>query len=139
MKKYPFIFSENIDVYKDTDPYIVIVDKKDSGAYNLLGNLAVKLKFPDYYGFNWNAMEELMREFDWIPNKRIVIFHTDLPNLLPIEEKTYLEVLQECVEYWWHKENPSHELTVIFPPALEDKVRQIINPDVIPIRISKKK
>jgi RNAse (barnase) inhibitor barstar len=40
----------------------------------LLKELNIKLKFP-YFGFNWDALYDLLRDFHWIDQKGIILVH----------------------------------------------------------------
>ena len=39
----------------------------------LFSELADKLHFPDYFGYNWDALCEVLRDFYWINEKIIII------------------------------------------------------------------
>lgn len=73
--------------------------------YQLLG-------LPGYFGFNWNALFDCLRDFHWVSEQKVVIVHDELPELEPSEMKTYLEVLRDAVADW--KTGEAHSLQVIF-------------------------
>lgn len=77
MKYIQFI---NRDIEIPEDSYIVripvITNKKE-----LYAELMYKLKFPSYFGKNWDALDDLFRDFCWIENDNIVIIHEGITGL----------------------------------------------------------
>ena len=39
-----------------------------------LSAVAEALAFPDYFGMNWNALDECLRDMEWMPAKGYVVF-----------------------------------------------------------------
>jgi RNAse (barnase) inhibitor barstar len=60
------------------------------------------LQFPHYFGRNWNAFIDCMRDLEWLPFKGFVIAVSDAHQLLvagePDEFKLLVRVLAECSE-----------------------------------------
>ena len=84
-------------------------------------NLKKVLCFPNYYGENWNALDEVMADLDWLPKGDTVIKHKDLP--LINNEKAmgiYLNILKRAGMSWFHYSDRS--LVIIFPALLKDIV-----------------
>lgn len=92
--------------------------------------------FPDYFGHNWNALDECVRDFSWITQFRIKIWHNDLPfQSNEKEQAIYLDILQYAIDDWKNcsyaaiqpGEEIMHELVVAFPPEwahqIEDKLQ----------------
>jgi hypothetical protein len=65
----------------------------------LLGILAERLRFPGYFGWNWDALEECLRDLSWLPEgQRVAIVHEGLPFGAGGEHRrTYLQVLASAV------------------------------------------
>jgi hypothetical protein len=70
------------------------------------------LAFPGYFGFNWDALSDCLRDFHWIDEKIIVIVHDELPNIPVAELKIYLDILCDAVIDW--KPGEAHSLKVVF-------------------------
>jgi hypothetical protein len=82
--------------------------------------------FPTYFGHNWNALNDCLRDFSWIDQKRILIIHDDLPlSNNESELLTYLEILADAVDLW--KRHEQHELLVVFPQEVEAAVARLLD------------
>lgn len=128
-----FIFVENPEVSPEKG-YTAIVPKGISSKVELLNALHELLLFPDYDGRNWDALYDLLCNFEWIEYDYISLIHHELPNLSDNETKIYLEVLEDSIESW-EKHNPfekgrmgsslMHHLRVIFPLAEKERIERI--------------
>ena len=69
----------------------------------LLTECARALDFPDYFGHNWDALEECLIDLEWLPAKGYVLLITDAGGVLPDDEEeyeTFLEILRDAGEAW---------------------------------------
>jgi RNAse (barnase) inhibitor barstar len=97
------------------------VDKRQE----LFRRFQVQLAFPNYFGWNWDALYDLLCDFSWIHEKYITIIHSDLPMQLEKEDaRTYLEILRDAVGSW--KTSKEHELVVLFPMGLYGRIRTLL-------------
>ncbi|QPD02856.1 MAG: hypothetical protein Nkreftii_000630 [Candidatus Nitrospira kreftii] len=81
----------------------IIQGKKCGQVSDLLTEFARALDFPDYFGHNWDALEECLADFDWLPAKGYILLITDAHAVLPDDEDEYdtlLEVLSDAGEAW---------------------------------------
>jgi hypothetical protein len=89
----------------------------------LLEALRLALSLPDYFGRNWDALDEVLRDLEWIRERNVILVHSDLP-LQRGDEKhleTYLSVLSGAIRAW--RERPgAHTLRVSFPSATRAEV-----------------
>ena len=70
---------------------------------NLFAEFARAMKFPDYFGHNWDALEECLADLEWLPAKGYVLLITDAGSVLPDDEAEYenfLEILSDAGEAW---------------------------------------
>ena len=70
---------------------------------NLFAEFARALEFPDYFGHNWDALEECLADLEWLPAKGYVLLITDAGCVLPDDEEeyeTFLEILRDAGEAW---------------------------------------
>ena len=76
----------------------VIANRQD-----LLEAFAEDLNFPEYFGQNWDALEECLADLEWLPAKGYVLLLTAAEMILPEDEEdyaTFLEVLSDAGEAW---------------------------------------
>src|ERR671914_60384 len=67
----------------------------------LLDELCRGLRFPDYFGGNWDALDECIHDLSWIPPGPVVLRHSDLPLAKDLpNSKTYLSILSDAVDEW---------------------------------------
>jgi len=76
----PFVFSDDPAAYRAQGAFVVRIPAKARGKEKLLGVLAAKLRFPGYFGHNWDALEECLQDLSWLADQqRVVIVHEALP------------------------------------------------------------
>lgn len=80
--------------------------------HELLSNLAEHLLFPIYFGFNWDALEEVLHDFSWISETNIMIVHKDLSNLPDLDFKVYNEIVNDTISFW--RRRGQHNVSFIF-------------------------
>lgn len=108
----------------------IIQGKKCATPSGLFDEFARALAFPDYFGHNWDALEECLADLEWLPAKGYILLITDTQAVLPDAEEEYetlLEVLDDAGEAWskGHTANgrraPFH---VVFVIAEQDKSKR---------------
>ena len=94
----------------------------------ILGN---SLSFPGYYGVNWDAFLDCIRDLSWLSEDVVVINHKDLPlEQKPELARTYLYVLRVAVEKW--SDSGERELIIVFPAHLKPRITSV--PTIIRIK-----
>ena len=79
-----------------------------------LEEFARELKFPDYFGNNWDAFEECMKDLAWLQAEGVLLIYRDsgsFRNSCPDEWTIASGILLDAVEYW---EVPGFFLKVLF-------------------------
>jgi RNAse (barnase) inhibitor barstar len=69
----------------------------------LFAEFAKVLELPDYFGHNWDALEECLADLEWMPAKGYVLLLTEAEQILPQDEDDYatlLEILNDAGEAW---------------------------------------
>jgi hypothetical protein len=86
----------------------------------IIATLAKALEVPDYFGANWDALDESLRDLSWVPQRVVSIRHSAVPNL-PIDVlRMYLDILARAVRSWKAEEN--HVVKVSFPASARDAI-----------------
>ena len=98
--------------------YIVECDVASvSNDKELFSLLALKFKFPDYFGHNWAALDECLRDLDsWIPAQGYILVVNGASRLW--KESTYtagrlVMSWQCCAERWNDFGKPFHLVFVL--------------------------
>jgi RNAse (barnase) inhibitor barstar len=114
-----FIFLDSPAEFRDPAAVVVRLPRGIRSKKKLLAIFADKLHFPRYFGKNWDALEECLRNLSWIPmNQPIVIVHEDLPfGAGGANRGIYLELLRSVLDHW----SASGDRTVqaIMPAAIQ--------------------
>lgn len=131
MKKNNFTFGKCVK----SNGLIFEVPMGIQSKRELLEVLGNGLKFPDYYGVNWDAFDECIQDFEWLSERDIVICHLDLPlEGNDSSARTYLLLLNDAIGKW--ENESSHNLIVIFPAELQPKIQALINSGLPPNQTS---
>lgn len=121
----PFRFFDSPPSYDAAEVFYVRVDPEISLSEELLKSLYYLLWFPGYFGFNWDALYDCLRDLGWIPCRKVVLVHETLPDLPEEDLKVYLEILRDSVLDWGGDQE--HELEVFFRSADRCRVEKILN------------
>ncbi|RME51843.1 MAG: hypothetical protein D6790_19355 [Caldilineae bacterium] len=122
-REIPFDFTDE-DVVAAADTYVARLPAKLANKDELLQALYEQLQLPGYFGFNWDALSDCLRDFHWLESRKVVLVHADLPRLTPQECRTYLAILADAVDRW--KPEEDHEFRVVFPTAARAEVAAVL-------------
>lgn len=64
----------------------------------LFAEVSSKLEFPDYFGNNWDALDECLADFEWLPGFAYTIVIVDALEVLAAEPAHQLEVLVKLLD-----------------------------------------
>lgn len=95
------------------------------GKEALLTSIGSLLRFPEYYGKNWDALEECLRDLHWLDAKEVLLVHNDTPRLQEPDFRIYLQILFEVLRSW--PANSEYQLRVIFPKEDESRIRFMLD------------
>lgn len=87
----------------------------------LLKHFADRLKFPDYFGHNWDAFEECIGELEWLPAPGYVIVIVEADRLLSRDRddlQVFVDIMNSVGEAWSVKK-PFHTIFVYRSDANE--------------------
>jgi RNAse (barnase) inhibitor barstar len=73
----------------------------------LFDEFAAALQFPDYFGRNWDALDECLNDLSWLPGRAYLLLVSDALAVLSEERPeafaTLVAVLQRAGEEWAHR------------------------------------
>lgn len=84
----------------------------------LLAALAAALRFPDWFGANWDALADCLDDLQWLPGRGVVLALERADALQSAAPDTYRiarELLAEAAASWRQRERPLHVLLVESP------------------------
>jgi len=89
----------------------------------LLAVLARGLRFPDYFGMNWDALDECINDLSWPPPGQVVLAHSDVPLAGDhSNQSTYVSIINDAVARWMVADR---DLLVTFPAEYRALVEQL--------------
>jgi RNAse (barnase) inhibitor barstar len=118
-----FRFSNTADEYDSQDCFVARMPANITTVDELFLALKTQLKFPEYFGFNWNAVTDCLRDFAWIEQRRIILVHQGRLMLSENELSIYVDVLAEAVSDW---EDGEHSFEVVFRGEDREVVENIL-------------
>lgn len=98
------LFEEYIEKNSKDSVVKIIKGSQCKTKEALFKEFATVLEFPDYFGHNWDALDECIQDLAWLPAKKYVIFITDLDQIV-IESvrdmhNLFLDILKDAVREW---------------------------------------
>lgn len=82
---------------------------------SFLQKVAEVMRFPDYFGYNWDALDECITDLDWCPAARYILIY-DYPEAFskaePEQWKIAYDILRSAVEYWQGTDTPLEVLLI---------------------------
>jgi RNAse (barnase) inhibitor barstar len=90
-----FEFINDITGFRAPGAFIARLEGRLKHKSDLLNALAASLKFPDYFGHNWDALDECLRDLSWLDDqKSIVLLHKHVPLSNDEQRRIYLDILK---------------------------------------------
>jgi hypothetical protein len=119
-----FTFMNNVDSLRDKDTFVLEIPSGLCTKQEILGWYA-KILMPEYFGMNWDAFDECIRDLEWVEQPRVILYHSDMPlQASPSDQRIYLEVLDRAVAHW--RADAGHDLLVVFHPECEPIVSGVL-------------
>ena len=106
--------------------YVAQVPRGISAKDPLLRTLSQVLGVPEYFGGNWDALDECLSDLSWIEVDNICLWHEDLPLVnVPKEADAYLRVLRHVLD-----EPGRKAVQINFPKSVKATIDSILNSSV---------
>jgi RNAse (barnase) inhibitor barstar len=129
MSESPFFFGNEIQ--PRTGDLCVTIPLHISSKEVLFEALGGQLKLPEYFGENWDAFEECIRDLSWLPVSRVILEHADIPLIRDVANaRVYLAILNDAVRAM--SKSGNRELVVVFPEATRQQIEWLLQPRRVP-------
>jgi RNAse (barnase) inhibitor barstar len=82
---------------------------KSRTAADFFNECSAALQFPDYFGENWDALDECLRDLEWLPGDAYLLVFSQADLLLDreaVELSALLKVLEHAGEEWAKAHDP---------------------------------
>ena len=99
-----------------------------SGVYtkeDLLDELGKALRFPEYYGRNWDAVDECIRDMAWIRAKGYLVLFIELnvaAQRIPGEVVNLVDVVDDVIYEWRAEGTPFNVVVEVPSGSLDDSI-----------------
>ncbi len=94
----PFLFTEGARTWVGEGTQVVVLPARVGSKAQLMNFLASELQFPDWFGHNWDALDECLADLSWLTVQRVLFVHPELPQLDEPDLAAYLEILADACE-----------------------------------------
>jgi hypothetical protein len=123
----PFTFVDSPADYCDPGAIVVQIPRGMRSKQKLFAIFAKTLRFPSYFGWNWDAFEECLSDLTWLPAEQsIAITHEELPFGPGGKNRAiYLDVLRNVASY--SAKSGQRKLQIVWPAALETSLTSTAN------------
>lgn len=129
---YDYMIEQSPNVLFVVDPLVFLsvgcrvgrMPEAISGEEQLMTALEDVLMLPDYFGRNWDALSECLRDLSWLPPGGFALVHTVLPVLSEADLSVYVGVLSRSVGD--RKRRGLDDLVVVFPECDRQHVLSLI-------------
>ena len=88
---------------------------------SFLKKLADALNFPDYFGMNWDALNDCLTDLSWKPANGYVLFFRNFSRFIenaPEDWKTARNIFDSAANYWKEKAIPFY--IILSDQSLQD-------------------
>jgi len=124
-----FVYSSRPESLLEDGDFVARIPAGLASEHELFDAISEAAAFPGYFGRNWDALDECLRDLGWIENRKVVLVHDDLPlRNNPAECRIYIDILKYTLENWATAPGPGsfvydpdwpyvpHDLVIVFPP-----------------------
>lgn len=113
-----FQFADVPASYSAEKTRIVRLPKRIRSKRTLFKALAQRLQLPGWFGGNWDALEDSLRDLSWLPQgEAVAVVHEDLPFGHGESRGIYLAILRSVVQHW--RERSDRQFAVVFPSSVK--------------------
>jgi hypothetical protein len=81
----------------------------------LMAEVARALSFPEPYGRNWDAFEEMLNRLEWLPEASVIVTHDEVPGLSESDLRIYVSILRWAHANW--DSSQDRTFVAVFPSS----------------------
>ncbi|MFJ1563374.1 barstar family protein [Streptomyces erythrochromogenes] len=97
------------------------------GKAELMRRCGEALRLPEWFGGNWDALVDVLQDLSWLPEAegRLVAVTSwqGYAGARPAEWETFVEVLEEALDFWRGRQDGEPGLTVVLAEPEPDSER----------------
>lgn len=110
-----FLFFESLsEINANENMVSVIIPANTNGKLELFNCFCNQLRFPAYFGYNWDALYDCMVDLNWISEHDILIIHNDVPFKEDLNARViYIKLLFDICSSW--ENSAVHKFFIYFP------------------------
>jgi len=90
--------------YEDKNYSIKLNGNIIKNKIDLFREIALKLHFPEFFGNNWDALDDCLCDLEWINSTKIQIVFENFSKILSDESCEQKNILLDCIkdsnDYW---------------------------------------
>ncbi|MCX8254607.1 hypothetical protein RHAL1_03723 [Beijerinckiaceae bacterium RH AL1] len=83
------------------------------------------LLLPGYFGFNWDALYDVLTDLQWIKLQSVMIYHEAIPQISDEDEALYMRLLDDSLRFW--RARDERRLLISFNKTDQQKVEQYLS------------
>ena len=104
--------------------------REASTSEEIINELGSALSFPDYFGRNWDAVDECLQDLSWIQGSEVVVFVLDADRLLNSDCLTTINFVRTLARASkaWKARNLNFRIVFVGSKPLFNTVDAILRP-----------
>lgn len=90
------------------------------GKPALMRSFAAALEFPDWFGGNWDALEDCLTDLSWVPAAGYLVLIEGAGTLAGDDFAVLREILESAARFWSARGVPFYAVFLAGPPTLPE-------------------
>jgi len=112
-------------VYRVTRSDVIDEVMRDAAQIDLKGGdalhaVAQALRFPDWFGGNWDALEDCLSDLSWMTARGYVLLIEGAAEVPLVERGTLVDILASAAASWAERKRPFFAVFLDGPAALSE-------------------